>query len=101
VTCNNLGALHRHRGEVAEAERCYRRALSIKLALLGPEHPDVATTHHNLGVLHSGAANTEPARAAFARAHATFETAFGPDHPHTRASREELANLELRGGQQD
>ncbi len=48
---NNLGELYRLQGRCAEAEPLYKRALAIKEKVLGPEHPEVATSLSNLGLL--------------------------------------------------
>ncbi len=48
---NNLGELYRLQGRYAEAEPLYKRALAIKEKVLGPEHPEVATSLNNLGLL--------------------------------------------------
>ncbi len=49
---NNLAALHQAQGDYAAARPLYERALAIREAALGPEHPDVATSLNNLAGLH-------------------------------------------------
>jgi hypothetical protein len=48
ATLHNLAAVLAARGRQGEAEKHYRRALSIKLKLLGDDNPDVALTRNNL-----------------------------------------------------
>ncbi len=48
---NNLAELYRAQGRYAEAEPHYQRALAILEKVLGPEHPDVATSLENYAAL--------------------------------------------------
>src|SRR5690242_7007482 len=47
-TLNTLGVVSERTGDVAEAERCYRRAYAIVSAALPVDHPLVATSRENL-----------------------------------------------------
>jgi len=47
-TLNNLGVVYETIDRPADAERCYRRAYSIAVASLEPDHPFVATSEKNL-----------------------------------------------------
>ncbi len=51
TSLNNLAELYRAQGNYAEAEPLYRRSLAILAKVLGPEHPDVATTLENYAAL--------------------------------------------------
>ncbi len=46
-TLNNLAVVYETIDQPAEAERCYRRAYSIAIASLEPDHPFVATSEKN------------------------------------------------------
>jgi hypothetical protein len=46
-TLNNLGVVYETIDRPADAERCYRRAYSIALASLEPDHPFVSTSEKN------------------------------------------------------
>jgi hypothetical protein len=48
---NDLGVLMAVRGNVAEAERFYRRSLEIRQRLLDGDHPEMTLTRRNLAVL--------------------------------------------------
>jgi Flp pilus assembly protein TadD len=48
---NDLGVLMAVRGNVAEAERFYRRSLEIKQRLHQADHPELTLTKRNLAVL--------------------------------------------------
>jgi tetratricopeptide (TPR) repeat protein len=47
-TLGNLASVHRALGKYAESERLDRQALEIRKKVLGPGHPDVATSLNNL-----------------------------------------------------
>ena len=46
-TLNNLAVVYKTIDQPAEAERCYRRAYSIAIASLEPDHPFIATSEKN------------------------------------------------------
>ena len=71
-----------------------RRALAIKEAVYGPEHPEVAITLTNLGVLQLQLGERDAAREHAQRAVAIFEASLGPEHPYTAKARDLLASLE-------
>ena len=48
VSLNTLAILYQYKGEYAEAEPLFQRALAIREKALGPSHPDVAATLNNL-----------------------------------------------------
>jgi tetratricopeptide (TPR) repeat protein len=48
---NNLAELLREQGKYSEAEPLYRRALEIREAQLGINHPSTATVRENLELL--------------------------------------------------
>jgi len=47
-TLNNLGVVYELTDKPAEAELCYRRAYTIAITVLEPDHPFVATSRKNL-----------------------------------------------------
>jgi hypothetical protein len=69
------------------------RALLIKEAHLGSDHPDVALTVHNLAVLRAEQGRSDEARVLLARALRTFENRLDDEHPRTRTCRDELDTL--------
>jgi hypothetical protein len=48
VCCLNR---YRNQGKLDKAIELYEKALSIKIKVLGEEHPDVATSYNNLGAV--------------------------------------------------
>jgi tetratricopeptide (TPR) repeat protein len=93
VTFNNLAALSHAKGDDAEAEQLYRRALAIKQKALGSDHPDVAMTLNNLAVLFKSAGKYSEAEPLYQRALAIFEVALGPTHPKVITCRQNYARL--------
>lgn len=62
------------RGLVDDAVALYRRSIVIKQEVLGPSHPEVATTLHNLALLLEAAGRTDEARTAWSQARAVLES---------------------------
>ena len=66
-------------GELAEARKCFERALKIDEKVYGPDHPAVARDANNLGgVLHLG--ELAEARKCYERALKIGEKVYGLDH---------------------
>lgn len=65
-------------------------ALSIREKALGPNHPDVASSHGNLGIICWGMGDVEGARHHLELALSMQEKTLGPDHPVVAAFRESL-----------
>jgi len=61
--------------------------------VLGPEHPNTATSLHNLAYLLQAQGDLAGARPLFERALAIREKVLGPEHPDTAASLNNLAYL--------
>ncbi len=78
---NNLGVAVGNQGRLGEAERLHRRALEMRRAVLGPDHPAVAQSLVNLGKLALDRGEDASAAEILDRALAIRERAFGPDHP--------------------
>jgi tetratricopeptide (TPR) repeat protein len=49
MSYNNIGLLYNLQGRYAEALQYFQKALAIQLAVLGENHPDVATSYNNIG----------------------------------------------------
>ncbi|MCP4359898.1 MAG: tetratricopeptide repeat protein, partial [Chloroflexi bacterium] len=68
--------------------------LAIREKVLGPEHPDTATSLNNLALLLQAQGDYEGALPYYDRALAIFEAKLGPNHPNTRIVRSNLASLD-------
>jgi eukaryotic-like serine/threonine-protein kinase len=58
---NNLGNLETSAGKFTRALRHHEDALAIRRRLLGPDHPDVASSLHNLGGVYADMGDSERA----------------------------------------
>ena len=76
-----------------QARPLFERALAIREKVLGPEHPDTATSLNNLAVLLQDQGDLAGARPLYERALAIREKALGPEHPDTATSLNNLARL--------
>ena len=78
---------HYHAGEYAEGIQPARQALEIRERLLGPEHPDVATSLNNLAQLYRSQGRYAEAEPLHQRALTIREKALGPEHPDRKSTR--------------
>ncbi len=67
----------------SEAKPLLKRSLAIREKLLGPNHPEVATSLSNLAALSNAQGDVARARQRYERALAITEDSFGPEHPFT------------------
>jgi tetratricopeptide (TPR) repeat protein len=79
------------RARYPDARRLYQRALSIREARLGPDHPDIAGSLHNLAIVLAAQGDLDHARRLHQRALSIREARLGPDHPDTASSLHNLA----------
>ncbi len=82
-TLNHLGLLHQNMGHLRAARRCHRRALRIRLRLLGENHPLVAHSLCNLAYLDYTGKQFVRARDYLERALTIQNHSFGNQHPET------------------
>ena len=65
------------RGELQEAEGLYREVLALRIKRYGPDHPNVASSHHSLGHLHYLGGEFKAAEGSFRRALEIWRDHFG------------------------
>ena len=87
------------RAQYKEAEPIQRRALEIREKVLGPNHPDTATSLNNLAGIYSSQGQYKEAEPLLKRALEINEKALGPDHPNTAISLNNLAEIYRSQGQ--
>jgi tetratricopeptide (TPR) repeat protein len=80
-------------GTYAQAWPLYERALVIREAALGPEHPDTATSIEGMALLYQAQGDFAQARPLFDRALAIRVKVLGPGHSSTAQSLNNLALL--------
>jgi tetratricopeptide (TPR) repeat protein len=79
------------RADHSQARALHERALSIREARLGADHPDTAQSLSNLAGVLRDQGDLKGARRLFERALAIYEARLGPDHPDTANSLNNLA----------
>ncbi|XP_044174571.1 uncharacterized protein LOC122958129, partial [Acropora millepora] len=86
-----MGKVLLQMGTFEEGKRHFERSLALQLQLLGPEHPDVASSYNNLAnVLHEQG-DLKHAKEYHERALAIMQQTLGPQHPHVATSYNNLA----------
>lgn len=80
-------------GKLDEAEPLYRKAVEIGDAVLGPQHPDLATWLNNLATLVRDRGDPDAAEPLQRRAVSIGERVLGPSHPDLGAQVINLASL--------
>jgi tetratricopeptide (TPR) repeat protein len=80
-------------GDYAAVQPLFERALAICEQVLGPDHPQTATSLNNLAVLLDSTGNYAGARPLYERALAIKEQMLGPDDPSIALSLNNLAYL--------
>ena len=69
--------LYDNQGKYDEAEPLYQRALAISEKVLGPDHPDTATSLNNLAGLYNNQGKYDEAEPLYQRALAIDEKVWG------------------------
>ncbi len=85
--------LLKHLARYDDAGDMYRRALGIREAALGADHPKTAGTLNNLAVVLVNKGDYDGAEALYRRALGIRERAQGADHPDTVSTLNNLAGV--------
>lgn len=88
-----LASLLQAQGDFVAARPLFERTLAIYERVLGPEHPDTATSLNNLAHLLQAQGDFVAARPLFERALTICKKVLGPEHPNTATVRDNLARL--------
>ncbi len=80
-------------GDPASLAPIWEKILEIREKVLGPDHPETATSLNNLAVLYANQGAYAKAEPLYLRALAINEKVLGPDHPETATSLNNLAVL--------
>jgi tetratricopeptide (TPR) repeat protein len=75
------------------ALECYLQALTIRQKVLGPEHPDTATSLTSVAALYRTQRKTAEADKCYRQALSIRRSTLGPEHPNTAAVLNELGLL--------
>ena len=90
---HNLGGLCHARGDFAGGELPARRAVELREAHLGPDHPATAADREAWGALLEGLGRLDEAEQAYRAALATFEGHQGPDSLEAASSSASLGSV--------
>jgi serine/threonine protein kinase len=88
---DTLGVSYFYLGEPSLAIRQHERAMVLRTAALGPDHPDTVTSMNNLAVAYQAAGRAADAIPLHERDLAISRAKLGPDHPDTLKSLSNLA----------
>ncbi|AKJ00818.1 kinesin light chain-like protein [Archangium gephyra] len=88
-----MGELYQRRWELTRAEPLLQRALAIREAALGPQHPGIVQALNALAFLSMSRGSYGQAEALYQRALSIQEAAFGDTHPHVAQALSALAFL--------
>ncbi|MCA9710277.1 MAG: tetratricopeptide repeat protein, partial [Myxococcales bacterium] len=101
VSWNNLGSVHRDRGDYEQARDHHQRALQAFERAQGEEHPRVAGVWNNLGNVLMRLGEYEQAEHHYEQALRIWEQALDPEHPDVAIASRSLGNALLRQGRLD
>jgi tetratricopeptide (TPR) repeat protein len=81
-----------------QSERLFRQALAVREEVLGPKHPDTASSYYSVATSLEAQGRHKEAEPFFRKALAVCEEVLGPKHPNTADSYNNLAgNLQYQG----
>jgi tetratricopeptide (TPR) repeat protein len=83
--CDALGTHLRQLGKYTETEPFYQQSLTIRQQVLGPQHPDTATSLNNLAGLYQAQGKYTEAEPLYQQALAIIEKTLESEHPITNA----------------
>ena len=93
TSLNALGQLRLQAKDVAEAERCFTRALAIRQQTYGPDSHAIVPSLNNLSALHDAKGETDKAVELLKRSLDISEKALGGSHPEVTLALNNLAKL--------
>jgi eukaryotic-like serine/threonine-protein kinase len=93
-----IGSLATARGDSEQAGEYHRRALEIREAQLGADHPEVAISLTNIANALRAQGHHQQSEEMARKALAIFEAQLGADHPYTAASHNNIGNSRLEQG---
>ena len=76
---NNIGGVHKHKGEYDHALEYHQKSLAIRLKQLGPDHPDVAISYNNMAYVYKAKKDLAKAKEYWEKAYAICLKKLGPN----------------------
>jgi tetratricopeptide (TPR) repeat protein len=77
---NNCGALYHDIGNLDQALSLYQESLHLSRAVLGSEHPSIATTLNNMAAVYEARGDLDQALSLYQESSSIMKHAFGNDH---------------------
>ncbi len=93
---SGLGRIYRRQKRDKLAEESFRRALAVRVEVLGPDHPLVAMDYHNLAVALKDKKQLGEARELCAKALVIRQAQLPADHPYRIGTEELCADLGVK-----
>ena len=93
-----IGTVHYSLGDLQQAKECHKRALTIGLKKLGPEHVDVAESYNNLGSVHHRLGDLQQAKECHDCALTIRLKKLEPEHLDVATSYKDLSYVHDRLG---
>lgn len=90
---SGVGRMHQSEKQYPQAIASFRKALAIRIEVLGPEHPLVGMDYHNLALALRDGKQRREARAACAKALAIRQVKLPADHPYRMGTESLCAEL--------
>ena len=88
-----MGQILFRMGTFKEGKGHFECSLALQLQLLGPQHPNVASSYSNLANVLRGQGDLKQAKEYHERALAILQQCLGPQHPYVASSYNNLANV--------
>lgn len=85
--------MYNRQGKYKEAEELYKKALDIRVRVLGGNHPATASSYNNLGVLYDEQGKYKEAEELYKKALTIRARTLGEDHPETAAIRNRILTM--------
>jgi tetratricopeptide (TPR) repeat protein len=96
-----LADAYRELGQDAEAQKHAKRAVALRSAKLGSDHPDTLTSRRKLGIMYRDGGKRDQGDALLAEVLETRTASLGPEHPQTLLSKTDQAARYFHEGDKD
>ncbi|HEO65473.1 MAG TPA: tetratricopeptide repeat protein [Spirochaetes bacterium] len=93
VSLNNMGLVYKKQKDYSKALDYYSKALKIRIATLGANHPLCGVSYNNIGAVYYYLKDYKKAQRFMLKAVRVLERKWGSDHPHVKASCVWLARI--------
>lgn len=98
---NTLALVLVEKGDIKAAEVAQRRAFTLRLDALGPEHASLANSHHSLALVLTAQSRHAEALREHQRAMEIWERSVGPEHPNVSMAMVNIATSYYQQGKYD